>query len=413
MARPGVALALALALASLGPCASLRRGGAPPRTDGAADADGLDPWSYRPEAGYIARMRCTNSYARSVTSDGPSCGARAAEEEGLGRTPEYSKWQFEPPGSKEWLQFDHELFCHKMAEVAQEPGHARMLFIGDSMSQHMMISLGMLLRAEQIAAMRHGDPRHDWMREDDYEPQKVEGFTKNGAVLACDGQLYIQQEGTNTLVEDYSEQFRFAEHVDWLRSFDVVVVMLPWIYKEADVLRLVDAFLPRQKVLLRTPTIGHERTGAQYNHSWDATDLHPMLRSRPHRAPLRSPQEVVGYYRIIEGHATWMRLRQRYERAIPVLEGRGLVVADFWYLAAMTWDRHRDPLHFCTPGPIDRWNDVLLNWLVHGHLRDFRAWSAAFAEEVNRLGGLVNSRDVQFNRGQYSENYSDPLFMDE
>ena len=74
----------------------------------------------------------------------------------------------------------------------------------------------------------------------------------------------------------------------------------------------------------------------------------------------------------------------------------GMTVIDNFYFSAMMWDRHRDPLHYCHPGPVDKWSEVIFNFIARGHIDDYAAWAAALSREIEQKGGLKNTNGVPF-----------------
>lgn len=366
----------------LGPCVALRM----------SQPSALDPWTYHPEddtmPGEATIFQLTEN----------SCWRHTLSE--MGRTPEFVKWHFAPPQSSEWLQFDVPALCGALSRGAAKPGRPRLLFVGDSMSHHQWLSLMIAMRPYEQFDFKPDAQRNPRVDPDDFAPTRFNASgTKNEGAFVCNGSLWIQHQGSQNLGIDYHGHFAFREHVEWLRSFDVVVLMLPWSVDPTVLENLdfwISTLLPRQKLIVRTATIGHEHTGALYNHSWHDDDALSFFAQRPHRAPLRSPEEVVRYFGSVEGHKSWLNKRARTERVLRTLRQRGVAALDIFYLTTMMWDRHRDPLHFCIPGPIDRWNDVLFNYLVRGHLRDYEEWEGNFSKAVDDMRGLRNVKGVLF-----------------
>uniref|UniRef100_A0A6T9L0B0 Uncharacterized protein n=1 Tax=Alexandrium catenella TaxID=2925 RepID=A0A6T9L0B0_ALECA len=72
----------------------------------------------------------------------------------------------------------------------------------------------------------------------------------------------------------------------------------------------------------------------------------------------------------------------------------------------MTWYKHRDPLHYCVPGPINFWDEVLFNWIARGHLCDFSAWSSRFSKGIGHLGGLRNANGTSYGKERNDTSYA-------
>jgi len=356
----------------------------------------LNPWTYRPPGRNVSNStRFPNDNYPE-----PSCTQHWSQvAEGM---PEFAKWHFAPPNSSSWLDFNASALCQKLIADAHVPGKPRILFVGESMSHNQMLEL--MLALQPFTTWRftklEGRPRN--VTPDDWLPTNVSGMTKNQGASACNGSLWIQQTGSQSLYADYTGEFVFKEHIPWIRSFDVVVLQVPWgRVAPENLLETVEfwrsSLLPRQKLFLRTSTIGHEHTGPQYNHSWDPGDISPLVANLSQHAPFRSPEEVVRFYATMAGHPSWYALRQDMEQKVSTLEQNGTVIADIYYLTAMMWDWHRDPLHYCVPGPLGTtWNDILYNYLMRGHIRDFQAWARNFSQAVKALGGLRSKDDNVF-----------------
>jgi len=414
MRTGGVALVLVLVCFSICPGSSLRlvlngrsrskhtHAAARHRSKHARAAAGQcrsppDPWTYEPTGGH------TIPHYLGTSTD-QDCIRLHGNEAAAGGVPEWTKWRFAPPGASDWRDFNPQTFCKALVDRAQVPGKPRMLFVGDSLSRDHLYSLllelgardrGPNLTGKQISAKT-------WS-EDDYA--YVWGGKHDGA-LACDGRAWMQQFGSLSLLTDYAEQFRFEDHLPWLRSFDVVVLQVPWQVPPGPGARFWrSAALPHQRVLFRAPTVGQEGTGVAYNATWDE-HINPMLKSRKHSAPLKSPEEVVKLCALQGAHPSWLNKREETEDLMLELEREGASVADFFYLTAMMWYHHLDPLHYCVPGPQERWNDVLFNWLVRGHLRDFQDWSWKFSRAVSALGGLRNEDGVAYSKNGTGHNKS-------
>lgn len=267
-----------------------------------------------------------------------------------------------------------------------------------------MTSLSVLIGSEQLeitGALPQG------LHPKDFVPQMP--GDKHAAALACNGRLFLRQFGSQDLLRAYAKNVTLRDHVDWIQTFDIVLLQLPWI-SGVDALGSTsefwaEALLPHQRLIVRTSTIGHEGTGSTYQSTWNASELSPLLAQRPHHAPFRGAKELVDFFESTQGHKSWKYTRSEQDLGVEAFQKVGATIVDIFYFSAMMWDRHKDPLHYCIPGPWDLWSEVLFNLLVRGHLRDYDAWAAELRREVDLRGGLRNKDGVEYEKG-----FSDRLF---
>lgn len=381
-----------------GPSACLRLDSGSAREAGDnASTVSSSPWTFHPEAK-------TPSHRFDKEGRSETCLRmwKADRQEGI--VPDFAKWSFAPPGASDWRQFDGPALCKKLADSAARPGQARLLFVGDSLNRGMASSLLALLGNYTRLSLIEPVPGQ-------LDPEDFLGETNGDrhlAGLACGGSVFLRQYGSLDLQSSYEGRAPLKNHTRWIQSFDIILLQLPWStyegHDEWDTLRRVqpaakfwgETVLPHQRLIVRTSTIGHEGTGALYNSTWSDSALFSTLAQRQHREPFRNAKELIDFFQTTIGHTSWRNMHLKAETGLKAFAGIGAVPMDILYLSAMMWDRHKDPLHYCIPGPYDVWNQVLFNYLMRGHLDDYNKWAADLAEEVGRLGGLRNKDGAVF-----------------